>query len=964
MSLRIPSNDPSLSPSPHRHMSQFRQHSTSPSPSSSPLKGRLGKHSQLDATEDGFSMNTHQSGRHNRPPQRELEQEGQQTPQPQTINDESMEAANNTDHLMTDSPPSISTPPFGTSTPSISNQHGQHEQSFSRHFRPLSTPFTHNNPSSSKRLATSFLHSNAPSNSNNILAAGTMFPRPKAFEPTDAPPRGLRRSTGLLNLDEASLGSAITRKPSYRSRKSHIKSSSSSSTCSSYSTSSGHSSSSSIHSDFSRASTPPPMNPFLGRIPSAPSSVFNMESPAHGAPLKRPHPFGLFNETTSQKPHFPQPKWTFNSDSKPKWQFSSDSTKPKWQFSHDSRPSSQAAPTASPFFQQPFFSPSESSPSPFIPPQNIRKLPHASTTSLLSSSPSPSQPILKIRKMNSMDSLHHSTPSSSSPKFTNTQPYSTHPTHPLAFSFATSPSPSPGPRDEDYKGRPATPVFSFNLSRNRASPAPSSSSSTSTSTVDANETSKPVFTLPKQPFKINASLEADLSIGSSVSNPEYHTPENYKFVKPLQTAFLSTGLLSKRNRRKHFSEARMAPPDTPCKKPTGPMTPGPMQLSNSKNLFGNTFSFSPRSLPTNFNGSSSNNNAAGPFSRNRFSMDFGHFSDSLFNEPSTPTKRDQSFGDESSSNIYSAMPMNIPVRATKQVSNASTITPATYLSTTPTSSNSSSTSINRYSSTPQSQASRWMDGSPSEHSSPRTPEISMHSDVPQLSLDPGAYPKNSVVRCDDDDNHEMEDSSSVIEAPKTPAKTPKGPHEIVIPSTIMSLEKMGPDNVSDVVLRERYSDVQMIGTGEFSIVYAVSEKSSVVGIETARYAVKRTKTPFVGYKARSRRNEEVEILRNLTYSSKHDNDDDGKEYIVNLIDAWELKGHLYIVTEYCENGNLDTFLSERGNVSRLDEWRVWKVLVEITLVSLFFSISSFYLLTFCCFRVYDSFIPRGMFILI
>lgn len=207
------------------------------------------------------------------------------------------------------------------------------------------------------------------------------------------------------------------------------------------------------------------------------------------------------------------------------------------------------------------------------------------------------------------------------------------------------------------------------------------------------------------------------------------------------------------------------------------------------------------------------------------------------------------------------------------------------------------------------------------------------------------FEKSGVVHEEAEVNHEMEDAGSVVEAPKTPAKTPKSQHEIVIPLTIMSMDKLGPDNVSDMVLRERYSDVQMIGTGEFSIVYAVSEKSSVAGIEPARYAVKRTKYPFVGPKARSRRNEEVEILRNLTYPSQHPNDEDGKEYIVNLIDAWELSGHLYIVTEYCENGNLDTFLSERGNVSRLDEWRVWKILVEIALVC-FLLIDFTHLLTF------------------
>ena len=144
--------------------------------------------------------------------------------------------------------------------------------------------------------------------------------------------------------------------------------------------------------------------------------------------------------------------------------------------------------------------------------------------------------------------------------------------------------------------------------------------------------------------------------------------------------------------------------------------------------------------------------------------------------------------------------------------------------------------------------------------------------------------KDNVLQYDD--NNEMQDAN--IETPRTPAKALKSHHEIAIPSTMMGMEKMGQNNVTDIVLRERYSDVQLIGTGEFSIVYAASEKATSSGFEPARFAIKRTKTPFVGPKARSRRNEEVEILRNLTFSNKSSNEDD-HEYIVNLIDAWELR---------------------------------------------------------------------------
>jgi mitosis inhibitor protein kinase SWE1 len=55
------------------------------------------------------------------------------------------------------------------------------------------------------------------------------------------------------------------------------------------------------------------------------------------------------------------------------------------------------------------------------------------------------------------------------------------------------------------------------------------------------------------------------------------------------------------------------------------------------------------------------------------------------------------------------------------------------------------------------------------------------------------------------------------------------------------------------------------------------------------------------------------------------------EHILELIDSWEQYDHLFIQTELCENGSLDIFLRDYGNIERLDEFRVWKILVELTL---------------------------------
>jgi mitosis inhibitor protein kinase SWE1 len=71
---------------------------------------------------------------------------------------------------------------------------------------------------------------------------------------------------------------------------------------------------------------------------------------------------------------------------------------------------------------------------------------------------------------------------------------------------------------------------------------------------------------------------------------------------------------------------------------------------------------------------------------------------------------------------------------------------------------------------------------------------------------------------------------------------------------------------------------------------------------------------------RQRRLEEVRTLRELGHH----------EHILELIDSWEQYDHLFIQTELCENGSLDVFLRDYGNIERLDEFRVWKILTELT----------------------------------
>ncbi|KAH3679282.1 hypothetical protein WICMUC_001106 [Wickerhamomyces mucosus] len=131
-----------------------------------------------------------------------------------------------------------------------------------------------------------------------------------------------------------------------------------------------------------------------------------------------------------------------------------------------------------------------------------------------------------------------------------------------------------------------------------------------------------------------------------------------------------------------------------------------------------------------------------------------------------------------------------------------------------------------------------------------------------------------------------------------------------------------PQDSIDEYLSTRFENIHLIGKGEFSLVYDVT-------LNRERYAVKKIKTPMCGQKKRARIMEEVQILQTL-----HDEiiNHEGREYVINLLQSWESNSYLYIMTEFCENGPLSIFLENNtGTKDRLEDWRIWKVLIEITM---------------------------------
>lgn len=145
----------------------------------------------------------------------------------------------------------------------------------------------------------------------------------------------------------------------------------------------------------------------------------------------------------------------------------------------------------------------------------------------------------------------------------------------------------------------------------------------------------------------------------------------------------------------------------------------------------------------------------------------------------------------------------------------------------------------------------------------------------------------------------------------------------------------GPSDI-DMVLNSRFEHVELIGKGEFSQVFKVNqnpESSTTTQTGTPGtpptpsqakvFAVKKTRLPFFGAKDREAKLREVRILEALR----------GRPHVLQYVDSWEKQFHLYIQTEYCEEGSLSGFLGNVGSAGRLDDFRIWKILIEASMVS-------------------------------
>ncbi|KAI5290248.1 hypothetical protein KEM54_002074 [Ascosphaera aggregata] len=208
--------------------------------------------------------------------------------------------------------------------------------------------------------------------------------------------------------------------------------------------------------------------------------------------------------------------------------------------------------------------------------------------------------------------------------------------------------------------------------------------------------------------------------------------------------------------------------------------------------------------------------------------------------------------------------------------------------------------------------------------------------------------------------------------------TPTGPRESfvalgtgVVPGTVdinafkrASLQKNSHEKVDiDECLMSRFDKVEIIGIGEFSQVFmcinrlesenaemkstamegvistpnadvtttpfqspsmaVTSHMFATTGVAAGHnekiWAVKKSKQPISGARDRERRAKEVEALRKMK----------GYEHLIRFEDSWEENGYLYIQTEFCEEGSLQGFLGLNGLKGRLDDFRTWKIMLEL-----------------------------------
>lgn len=152
-------------------------------------------------------------------------------------------------------------------------------------------------------------------------------------------------------------------------------------------------------------------------------------------------------------------------------------------------------------------------------------------------------------------------------------------------------------------------------------------------------------------------------------------------------------------------------------------------------------------------------------------------------------------------------------------------------------------------------------------------------------------------------------------------------HTIVMPSVGHEHERDKIDMLkdpADELLVDKFGakNIKYIGSGQFSIAFECF-------FQNEKFAIKRNRKPISGLHEKNAVLREIEALRALTSINEGETEvEEGKENLVFFVEAWNANNFYYIMTEFCEGGTLNDFLDVHKHY-KLDEFRVWKILIEI-----------------------------------
>jgi mitosis inhibitor protein kinase SWE1 len=119
-----------------------------------------------------------------------------------------------------------------------------------------------------------------------------------------------------------------------------------------------------------------------------------------------------------------------------------------------------------------------------------------------------------------------------------------------------------------------------------------------------------------------------------------------------------------------------------------------------------------------------------------------------------------------------------------------------------------------------------------------------------------------------------------------------------------------------------YAALELIGSGNFGQVFkAKNNRNGKI------CAVKKSKNPFVSYK--DRRAKEEEIRKWSIITNQYKQSQSGASNCLELYEAWEENGYLYSSSEYCENGNFAEWLRSRS--IKLSKKEMYKCILDMAL---------------------------------